>query len=103
MPSIQGSSPTLVPRPVELRNRKDAGGDSARALDCLADSPPDLFIYSPLNAEDFLDVSDEELAPLQPFVDEIKGDPFGDGDLESDVEQVSEAPSAFLLVPPQLH
>ena len=26
LPSIQGSSPTLVPRPVELRNRKDAGG-----------------------------------------------------------------------------
>ena len=46
LPSIQGSSPTLVPRPVELRNRKDAGGDSARALECLADSPPDLFVYS---------------------------------------------------------
>ena len=47
--------------------------DSARALECLADSPPDLFLYSPLNAEDtdILDVSDEELAPLQAFVDGI--------------------------------
>ena len=98
MPSIQGSSPTLVQRPVELRNRKDAGGDSARALECLADSPPGLFVYSPLNAEDMdiLDVSDEELAPLQAFVDEIKDDSCGDGDLESDVEQVSDISSSFL-------
>ena len=55
--------------------------DSARALECLADSPPDLFVYSPLNVQDMdiLDVSDEELAPLQAFVDEIKGDSSDDG------------------------
>ena len=66
LPSIQGSSPTLVPRAVELKNRKETGTDSARALECLADSPPDLFVYSPLNAEDMdiLDASDEELAAL---------------------------------------
>ena len=89
---------SLVPRAVELRNRKDAGGDSAQALECLADSPPDHFVYSPLNADDMdiLDVSDEELAPLQAFVGEIKDDLSGDGDMESDVEQVPEAPSAFL-------
>ena len=66
--------------------------DSARALECLAESPPDLFVYSPLNADDMdildasdiLDVSDEELAPLQAFVDEIKDD--RSGDMESDAE-----------------
>ena len=38
----------------------DIGGVSTRALECLADSPPYLFVYSPLNAEDMdtLDVSD---------------------------------------------
>ena len=79
-------------------NPKETGMDSARALECLADSLPDLFVYSPLNAEDMdiLDVSDEELAPLQAFVDEIEGDSSGDKDLESNGEQVSEAPSAFL-------
>ena len=62
------------------------------------DSPPDLFVYSPLNAEDtdILDVSDEELAPLQAFVDVIKDDLSGDVDMEGDVEQAPEAPSAFL-------
>ena len=40
-----------------------------------------------LNADDMdiLDVSDEDLAPLQAFVDEIKDDLFGDGDMECDV------------------
>ena len=47
---------------------------------------------------DILDVSDEELAPLQAFVDEGKDDRSGDGDMESDVEQVPEAPSAFLII-----
>ena len=55
--------------------------DFAQALECLAESPPDLFVYSPLNADDMdiLDVSDEELAPLkkefdplQTSVDEIR-------------------------------
>ena len=45
---------------------------------------------------DILDVSDEELAPLQAFVDEIKSDLSGDGDVESEVEQVPEASCAFL-------
>ena len=78
--------------------------NSARALECLAESPPDLFVFSPLNADDMdildasdiLDVSDEELARLQAFVDEIKRDLSSNGDMGSDVEQVSEAPSAFL-------
>ena len=104
LPSIQGSSPTLVPRAVELKIQEETGMDSERALECLAESPPDLFVYAPLKAEDmdildasdFLDVSDEELAPLQAFVDEGKDDRSGDGDMESDVEQVSETPSAFL-------
>ena len=68
----------------------------------MAESPPDLFVYCPLNADDMdildasdiLDISDEELAPLQAFVDEIKSDLSGD--MEGDVEQVPEAPSAFL-------
>ena len=44
---------------------------------------------------DILDASDEELAPLQASVDEMKGDLSGHGDMEGDVEQVSETPSAF--------
>ena len=44
-------------------NRIEPKMDSARALECLADSPPDLFVYSPLNAEkmDSLNVLDEVL------------------------------------------
>ena len=59
-------SPTSVPRAVELKNRKETGVASARALQCLAESSPDFFVYSPLNADDMdiLDASDEELAAL---------------------------------------
>jgi hypothetical protein len=39
--------------------------------------------------------TNKQIASLQAFVYEIKDDASGDGDLESDVEQVSEAPSAF--------
>ena len=78
MPRLQGSSPTLVPRPVELKNRKDTGGDSDRVASgrCREDSLPNFFTCSAFNAEDMgsLDVSNKELAPLQACADETKRD-----------------------------
>ena len=58
--------------------------------------PVHSFEYFPLNAGQMhiLDVSHEELAPLQAFGNEIKGESYGVGNMESDVEQILKT-SAF--------